>query len=713
MDGTMTLSKNPSIPAYLSRPGGMGERIRHFNWMETPLGGADNWKQSLRSALSICLSSNFPIGIYWGKELILLYNDAWSPIPGDKHPWALGRPAKEVWPEIWDAIEPQFEKAFSGEAGGSKDALLLMQRHGYTEECYFDFTFTPVYGENGHVDGIFNAVIETTYQVIDKRRTRFLQTLSRKISTASTVQFVFNRTIELLKSHPEDLPFCYFYLTDDRGRNNLSAATVTDSVPKNLPFQDVLRDGSSVVLSNLQDYIEKTPVNFWPEPPAEAMLVPLKLNSGEIFGFLFAGLSARRRSDAEYRLFIENFGSNVARVINNIYSLEEERKRTEEINIAKKLIEQSEEHFRSLTQALPQLVWVTDAKGIQEFASERWKEYTGVDPLDGNTWDRMIHPDDLYSVMETWNNSLQSGNSYKTDVRLKGKDGTYRWFHVHGEPIRNENNEVMKWVGAFTDTNEQKLAEEILRHNEERLEVLVRKRTEELQRSNEDLQQFAHVASHDLKEPIRKIKIYSNLLHEEFNNLLTDPGRSYLSKIQDASDRMIVMMDAVLRYAGLEGNLQKIDSIDLNEIMHTIESDLEAIIQQKKAVIDSDPLPEIQGYPVLIYQLFYNLVSNALKFSRAGVAPHIVIRYRPVEIDHKAFAEFSIKDNGIGFGNESAEIIFQTFVRLNTKEEFEGTGLGLPLCRKIASRHHGMLFAKGEPGVGAEFILQLPVKYSE
>ncbi|HEY4965079.1 MAG TPA: hypothetical protein VII28_01715, partial [Puia sp.] len=110
------------VPAFLSGTGGMNERICQYNWNESPLGAVEDWKQSLRSALGICLNSNFPIAIYWGEELILLYNDAWSSIPGNKHPWALGRPAKEVWPEIWDDIEPQFAKAFSGEAGGSKDA---------------------------------------------------------------------------------------------------------------------------------------------------------------------------------------------------------------------------------------------------------------------------------------------------------------------------------------------------------------------------------------------------------------------------------------------------------------------------------------------------------------------------------------------------------------------------------------------------------------
>ena len=189
-------------------------------------------------------------------------------------------------------------------------------------------------------------------------------------------------------------------------------------------------------------------------------------------------------------------------------------------------------------------------KGNQQYVTERWKEYTGLDPLDGQTWTMMIHPDDFQLLAENWNSSLGSGTAYKAEARIRGKDGQYRWFHVHGEPIRNEKDEIIRWVGAFTDIDEQKSAEELLRQSEERLEFLVKKRTEELERSNEDLQQFAHVASHDLKEPIRKIKIFSGLLEEEFNEQLTEEGKTYLSKIQGASERMIIMLEAVLRYAG-------------------------------------------------------------------------------------------------------------------------------------------------------------------
>ncbi len=151
--------------------------MRSRDWTVTPLGPLESWSQSLRAAVSIMLNSRYPIALYWGPELALLYNDAWSPIPGGKHPWALGRPGREVWPEIWDTIGPLYSRVLStGEGVWQEDELLAMFRHGYVEECYFNFTFSPVRGEDGQIDGIFNAVLETTDRVLSERR---LRTLSR------------------------------------------------------------------------------------------------------------------------------------------------------------------------------------------------------------------------------------------------------------------------------------------------------------------------------------------------------------------------------------------------------------------------------------------------------------------------------------------------------------------------------------------------------
>ena len=153
--------------------GELARLTREKDWSTTDLGPVASWSQSLRSALSICLGSRFPIALYWGRALTLLYNDAWSPIPGNKHPWALGRPGREVWPEIWETIGPMFEGVMTtGESVYFEDALLAMHRHGYTEECYFNYSFAPVRGEGGRVEGVFNAVVETTFRVVSERRTR-------------------------------------------------------------------------------------------------------------------------------------------------------------------------------------------------------------------------------------------------------------------------------------------------------------------------------------------------------------------------------------------------------------------------------------------------------------------------------------------------------------------------------------------------------------
>jgi len=216
------------------------------------------------------------------------------------------------------------------------------------------------------------------------------------------------------------------------------------------------------------------------------------------------------------------------------------------------------------------------------------------------------------------------------------------------------------------------------------------------------------VASHDLKEPIRKIKIFTNLLQEEFNAAFNDKARMYLSKIQGATERMLLMMEGVLSYAALDGYQQGLEELDLNEILHSIETDLEIVIQKRNAIVQIDRLPKIYGYRILIYQLFYNLISNSLKFSRTEMTPEIRIIFQPVVIDHKDFAQFRVVDNGIGFDPRYADRIFHTFARLNAREDYEGTGLGLSLCKKIVNRHHGFLTAKGKPNQGAEFIVELP-----
>lgn len=266
------------------------------------------------------------------------------------------------------------------------------------------------------------------------------------------------------------------------------------------------------------------------------------------------------------------------------------------------------------------------------------------------------------------------------------------------------------------DATEEVLAKEALREQSSMLEQQVHERTKALKElnkslkmSNEDLQQFAHVASHDLKEPVRKIKTYSTRLQDEYHDILPEKGGTFLNKILSATDRVYSMIDGVLLYSTLVAEIQPVETVDLNKVMRDIESDLEVLIQEKKATLVVEKLPQLAGVSVLLYQLFYNLVNNAIKFSRKEVAPVIHVKFARKKVDDREFARITLSDNGIGFDQENAEKIFGTFTRLNSKDKYEGTGLGLALCRKIAQRHGGSISAVGDKSKGAEFTVLLPL----
>jgi len=256
----------------------------------------------------------------------------------------------------------------------------------------------------------------------------------------------------------------------------------------------------------------------------------------------------------------------------------------------------------------------------------------------------------------------------------------------------------------------------------QKMEMLVAQRTEELARSNDDLQQFAHVASHDLKEPMRKIATFSNILNNTPEQL-SEKGKLYLAKIEIASNRMSNMIEDILAYSTLNANEHPFEIVDLNNIITEIENDLELVIIQKEVKIHYEKLPPVKGIPLLLYQLFYNLVNNAIKFAKEDTPPIIQItsemttkisgktgRYHGTSID---YVHITISDNGIGFNQQYAEQMFSVFTRLNAKDAYEGTGLGLALCRKIVQRHNGEIYAEGEEGKGSKFHVLLPANNSQ
>jgi PAS domain S-box-containing protein len=295
---------------------------------------------------------------------------------------------------------------------------------------------------------------------------------------------------------------------------------------------------------------------------------------------------------------------------------------------------------------------------------------------------------------------------------IDGVPGTY-YFDFTNKPLRNDKGEVYGVMEMAFDVTSEVLARKELEQSEKRyrdlanqLEALVMERTQDLKRSNEDLQQFAHVASHDLKEPVRKAKIFASRLRLEFP--LPEKASMYLDKIEHATTRMEAMIDGVLKFSSLNTLDHGPNIFYLKDVINSIIHDLEIPIHANKAHIETGDLPRIHGIEVLFYQLFYNLLNNSLKFSKPSEPPLIKIDCQ--ETEDPNFKCLSVEDNGIGFRQEYAVNIFQTFSRLHSKDRFEGTGLGLSLCKKIVERHNGYIEAVGKEGQGAKFLIYLPSK---
>lgn len=382
-----------------------------------------------------------------------------------------------------------------------------------------------------------------------------------------------------------------------------------------------------------------------------------------------------------------------------------------------KQIKESEERFRSLAQTLPQLIWVTDAHGVQEFASVRWKEYSGIELSDEKLWEAIVHPDDYDHINAVWANSLTTGNVYTADVRLKNKYGEYRWHTVIGEPVLNKENKIEKWVGAFTDIHSEKLSTQ-------ELELKVKQRTQELEqfnieleRKNKELESFAYISSHDLQEPLRKIQTFASLIIEKEYQALSATGKDHFKRMNDAANRMQTLIQDLLVYSRTNTSERNFEHIDLNKIVDDVKEDLSEEIKGKNATIQAIELPEVKIIPFQFRQLMHNLITNALKFSVPHIPPHIQIKCEvakginfnnPKLNPHQEYCHIMFSDNGIGFEQQYSEKIFEVFQRLHAKNQYHGTGIGLAIVKKIVENHQGIITASSELNKGARFDIYIP-----
>jgi len=349
----------------------------------------------------------------------------------------------------------------------------------------------------------------------------------------------------------------------------------------------------------------------------------------------------------------------------------------------------SEARFRQLADIMPQIVWTARPDGYVDYYNERWYEYTGSSPgaFGDASWEAILHPEDVQKTRDTYYAAVNSGGLYNIEYRLMDrKENRWRWFVGRAVPVRDAESKIVKWFGTCTDIDEQKRVQS------------------ELQRANEDLEQFAFSASHDLQEPLRSINIYSELLATRHSETLNEDAKRFLAHVRNGATRMELLVRDLLTYTQVTKIEQPPETADANEALSSALDNLEGAISETGAKISAASLPSLPVHGMHLQQIFQNLIGNAIKYRSPERRPIVHVAAER----QNARWIFAVSDNGIGIDPEYQENIFGLFKRLHTSDEYSGTGIGLAICRRIVDRYHGRIWVESEPGRGSTFRFSLP-----
>ncbi len=409
-------------------------------------------------------------------------------------------------------------------------------------------------------------------------------------------------------------------------------------------------------------------------------------------------------------------------------------------------LRESERRFRRISDATPAMIWMSDAEKRCTYVNRQWLSFTGrtLEQERGDGWLMSIHDEDRPGVRASYERGFDSREPFRMEYRLRRIDGQYRWILDEAMPRFLADGSFAGYVGACIDITTEKDAAEKLRTMNETLERRVSERTSRLRdaneqlrreiaerqhaeerlqrtaaalkRSNEELEQFAYIASHDLQEPLRKVQGFGKMLQESAGDKLDEQSRDFLQRMFAAVDRMRDLIDGLLAYSRITTKASPFERVDLNQIAQEVLSDLEMRIQQTDGEVIVHDLPTLDADPLQMRQLLQNLIANALKFHRPNEPPRVELWAESLD-GHAPGAgngqargcRLFVRDHGIGIAPEHQGGLFTPFRRLHGRSSpYEGTGIGLAVCWKIAQRHGGRIDVQSQPEQGATFIVTLP-----
>ncbi|MFD1141518.1 ATP-binding protein [Larkinella insperata] len=435
----------------------------------------------------------------------------------------------------------------------------------------------------------------------------------------------------------------------------------------------------------------------------------------------------RKISDAHLTTWRAQFSTDLP-----LSAYDEIKNKNEQLQELAGRLQDSEQHYKRVTDALPLMIFTANQTGQLLYANAWVSEFTGqsIQNLNQTKWAKVMHPDDYAAYWKEWTKQAAKGLPFHYECRLKEQAGQdYQWHLFSALPVNSEPARVAAWTGFAVNIHAQKIVGQTLQEKEElalaktKLEQSQRElqaTVSELNRSNAELSQFAYVASHDLQEPLRKIQAFGDLLISQYAPKLDEPGADLITRMQSAAGRMKVLVKDLLSYSRLTTQQQPFEPLNLNQILSEVLVDIETSILQKQATVETQQLPVIQGDPLQLRQLFQNLLSNALKFSNPGQRPVIQITSSLLPADQlpatvvpngsHTYAFISVTDNGIGFEQKYEDRIFRLFQRLHGNSKYQGTGMGLAICKKVIDNHQGFIAVRSQLNQGSTFMIYLPTE---
>jgi PAS domain S-box-containing protein len=669
--------------------GEMAERIRTFDWHASGIGPFALWPRELQTTLTLCLSTDIPTAIYWGPEFRLLYNDAWAPIAGEKHPWALGRAACEVWSDIWHVIEPQLTSVIEQGTGFRvADQMLPMLRGGRIQNTHWDYSFAPVFAADGSVVGIFNQGTETTARLTAERALRASEERLEYALGASETVGTWDWDIPNDKV-VADSRFAKIYGVDTAvaARGAPIAEFFTSVHPDDVaPLQDAISDALNTGTLFSHEYRLMDP-------------------NGSTRWVAAQGRVTRAPDGTPLRFPGVSFDVTDRRVIETA-------------------LRESEERFRAITDSIDQMIWSTRPDGHHDYYNQRWYDFTGVPQgsTDGEAWNGMFHPDDQDRAWSTWRHCLATGEPYHIEYRLRHRGGDYRWVLGRAQPVKNDAGEITRWFGTCTDIQDIVDAREVLAKSREELTREIEERTAKLVEAQDQLRQAQKMEAvgqltggiaHDFNNMLAVILGSVNLLEKRLARGETDVGR-YIEAAKDGANRAASLTHRLLAFSRRQPLQPEV--IDANRMIAGMSEMLTRTLGELVSVetVLAAGLWKVHADNSQLENAILNLAVNGRDAMPSGgkLTVETANSYLSDEYAHDhavaagQYVMIAVSDTGTGMTPEVIARAFDPF--FTTKEVGKGSGLGLSQIFGFVRQSNGHVKIYSEEGVGTAVKIYLP-----